>query len=150
MTNINNMQSAINTLNADVVKKAEFNERQTTLWESARKIEPMREKQTIIEDQLKERGAVIDNLRERMNAIEQLAKERAIWNEKLEARIGVLEKALESTNKDIISITEKATAAEKLIVQMQEEKRQLAKDLQALRERCAALEGRKKPSESDN
>lgn len=73
------------------------------------------ERQTAIWNNLKERNAAIDGMKERLTAVE---KEQAAYKE----RISVQEQQLK---------------------QLQEENRQLGKDLQALRERVAALEGKK-------
>lgn len=89
----------------------------------------------------------IANCKERLNAIEQIAKERAVLLEKSDVRVYSVEKSIELTNKEFATQLEKLSALEKQIVEQRAEIQQVAKDLQLLRERFAAYEGKieKKP-----
>lgn len=94
VSNINNIQTQVNCVNADMITKKEFTDRQKTIWDS-----------------MKIDSDNIAGLKERLNAIESLAKERA-------------------------------NGAETQLMQLREENRQLQKDIQSLRERVAAIEGK--------
>lgn len=83
------------------------------------------------------------DLKVRANSIEQLAKERALWMEKIEIRLGNYEKSLENANKEIAGLKEKSSGQDQSIKTLQEENRQYGKDIQALRERIIALDGKK-------
>lgn len=127
VSNMNSLQSQVNAVNADMITKKEFAERQKSVWES----------QKLCNDNL---GGV----KERLNAIEQLAKERQLWMEKYEAKIADQAKAMDAANKEIAAQKERANSAETQLKQMREEYQVLQKDMQSLRERIAAIEGKKK------
>ena len=127
VSNLNNIQSQVNAVNADMITKKEFAERQKTMWDS----------QKVCNDSL----AIS---KERLNAIEQLAKERQIWMEKYEAKIADQGKAMDSANKEIAAQKERANSAEAQLKQLREDHQVLQKDLQSFRERVAAIEGKKK------
>lgn len=123
VNNSNNLQTSINTLNSDVG--------------------PLREKVANIEATLKDRGVSVDDLKVRISSVEQLAKERALWMEKIEVRLGNYEKSLENANKEIAGLKEKSLGQDQIIKNLQDENRQCGKDIQFLRERIIALEGKK-------
>lgn len=125
VSNINNIQSQVNCVNADMITKKEFTDRQKAVWDS-----------------MKMDSDNIAGLKERMNAIESLAKERQLWMEKYEAKIAEQNKALEVANKEVAAYKERANGAETQLMQLREENRQLQKDIQSLRERVAAIEGK--------
>lgn len=143
VNNSNNLQTSINTLNSDCVHKSEFNERLASTWATIKDVGPLKEKMISVENNLKDRGASVDDLKVRIGSIEQLAKERALWMEKIEIRLGNYEKSLESANKEIAALKEKLSGQDQSIKTLQEENRQYGKDIQALRERVIALEGKK-------
>lgn len=137
VNNSNNLQSSINALNSDCVHKSEFNDRLNTT------LATVKEKMTNIETILKDRGTSVDDLKVRISSVEQLAKERALWMEKIEVRLGNHEKSLESANKEIAGLKEKLSGQDQTIKNLQDENRQYGKDIQALREKIIALEGKK-------
>ena len=137
VNNSNNLQTSINTLNSDCVHKTDFEQRLSSTWGT------LKEKIISIEENLKDRGVSVDDLKVRANSIEQLAKERALWMEKIEIRLGNYEKSLENANKEIAGLKEKSSGQDQSIKTLQEENRQYGKDIQALRERIIALEGKK-------
>lgn len=127
VSNLNNIQSQVNAVNADMITKKEFAERQKSIWDS----------QKICNENL----AIS---KERLNAIEQLAKERQLWMDKYEAKITDQAKAMDAANKEIATQKERANSAEVQLKQMREDYQVLQKDLQSLRERFAIIEGKKK------
>lgn len=125
VSNINNIQTQVNSVNADMITKKDYTNQQKTIWDS-----------------MKIDGDNIAGLRERLNAIENLAKERQAWMEKYEAKIVEQNKALEMANKEMAAHKERANGAETQLMQLREENRQLQKDIQSIRERVAAIEGK--------
>jgi septal ring factor EnvC (AmiA/AmiB activator) len=127
VSNMNSIQSQINTLNAETITKKEFADRQKSIWDS----------QKTCNDSL-------GRVKECLNAIDVLAKERQLWLEKHEAKIADQAKSLDNANKEIAAQKERANSAEAQLKQMREEYQVLQKDMQSLRERVAAIEGKKK------
>jgi len=125
VNNINGIQTQINYLNTEMTSKKEFADRQKAIWDS-----------------MKVDSDNIAGLKERMNYIDSLAKERQLLMEKHEVKIAEQNKALELANKEIASHKERANSAEAQLTQFREESRQLQKDIQSLRERVAAIEGK--------
>jgi chromosome segregation ATPase len=125
VSNINNIQTQVNSVNADMITKKDYTSQQKTIWDS-----------------MKIDGDNIAGLKERLNAIENLAKERQSWMEKYEAKIVEQNKALEMANKEMAAYKERANGAETNLMQIREENRQLQKDIQSIRERVAAIEGK--------
>jgi len=126
VSNMNSIQSQVNSINADTITKKEFAERQKSVWDN----------QKLCNDN-------IGSVKERLNAIEQLAKERQLWMEKYEAKIADQAKAMDAANKEIAAQKERANSAEIQLKQIREDYQVIQKDMQSLRERIAAIEGKK-------
>jgi len=77
ITNLNNVQSSINCLNADMVKKTEFNDRLTHVWQKVSQVDVLKDRTEAIEkrcptiDTLKEKSATTD---QRINMLENQVK----------------------------------------------------------------------------
>lgn len=127
VSNLNNIQCQVNAVNADMLSKKEFTDRQKSVW-----------------DAIKISNDGLASAKERLNAVELSAKERQMWMDKYEARIAEQGKSIEAANKEIAAHKERANAAEVQLAQFRQEHLQLQKDLQSLRERVAALEGKAK------
>ena len=121
VSNINNIQSQVNIANADMLTKKEFIEREKTIWDS-----------------IKLDLDAIAAMKERITAIEQFGKERQLWMEKYETKITDISKIIDSGNKEVAALKEKANNSELQLMQL----RELQKDLQNLRERLIAIEGK--------
>lgn len=125
VSNINSIQSQVNSMNAEIVTKKEFVEGQKAMWESIK---------------LDSDNIVI--IKERMNVLEQFAKERQIWMDKFELKIAEQNKTIENISKEVAAYKEKTNGADTQLIQFREENRQFQKDIQLLRERVAGIEGK--------
>lgn len=125
VNNINNIQSQLNSLHGDMITEKEYSDRQKLIWDS-----------------MKIDNDNISVLKERMNILESLLKDRQLWMEKHETKIAELCKIVELANKEIAAHKERANGAENQLMQLREEIRQFQKDIQSLRERVAAIEGK--------
>lgn len=132
VTNINSIQSQLNNVNAEMTTKKEITESQKNIWDS-----------------IKIDGDNIVGLKERLNVIESLAKDRQVWMEKQEVKISEQNKTIEMESKEIAAHKERANNADSQLMQLREENRQLQKDIQALRERVAGIEGKNGTSLSE-
>lgn len=135
VNNLNSLQIQINNLNAQMITKEENNQQHKTIWDTF-----MGQSKSIQE--------AIGPIKERINGLEQLLKERQTLLDKVEARQSLQDKSVEGLHKDHVVQKEKIAAQDVLLGQLREEIRALQKDLQTLRERIAAIEGKipdKKP-----
>lgn len=131
VSNLNSLQTQINLINSEVVTKRDFNERYKGLWDA----------QTLSD---KNNNENIQNAKERLNSLESLLKERQAALEKYEISIKDIQKNMEISNKEIAGYKERLGLFETQLNALRDENKQLQKDLQALRERTAALEAANK------
>ena len=125
VSNLNSIQIQVNTINADMISKKDFAGQSKLIW-----------------DGIKLESDSTAELKERINTLEQVARDRQLWTDKCEVKLTDSAKAMESANKEIAALKERANAVEAQLNQFREEHRQLQKDLQLLRERVAAIEGK--------
>lgn len=130
VANISSIQNQVNCLNADMITKKEFSDRQKSIMDS-----------------MKIDNDNIVSLKEKINAIENLSKERQSWMEKIETKIGDQNKVVELLNKEIAAHKERTNGMEFQLIQLREENRQLQKDIQILREKVASIEGKSSGSD---
>lgn len=135
VNNLNSLQVQINTLNSQMTTKEENTQQHKVIWDT-------------FLAQIKTVQETLGPVKERVNALEQLVKERQVLVDKVEARQSLQDKSLEMVHKEQGAQKEKIAGQDVMLGQMREEIRGFQKDLQALRERLAGIEGKipdKKP-----
>ena len=85
VTNINSLQSQVNSVNAEMITKKDFQDRQKSLW-----------------DLFKSDSDMTNSLKERMNLLDQTVKDRQNTMEKYELKIADQNKTIEIMNKEIV------------------------------------------------
>jgi hypothetical protein len=143
VTLYNNLMSQINDLRAELsrvhearaelVKKEEFNSRSQNIWDRVQNLQDLR--------------VTVSSLKEQINAQGEKTADAKALNEKL----GLLEQRLKSAEEDhkvlmrneltIAGLEQKAAAREAQIKTLEDDRKDLAKQLQELRERLAKVEG---------
>lgn len=129
VTNLNSLQSQINTLNSQMVTKSEHNERQKILWDG-------------YANQTKQSLDALSSAKERINFLEQGLKDRQAAIEKIEIKFVIQDKVLESANKDLVAQKERSNNLESNNQQLRDEIKSVQKDLQTLREKAATIEAK--------
>lgn len=143
VTLYNNLMSQINDLRAELsrvhearaelVKKEEFNTRSQNIWDRVQNLQDLR--------------VTVSSLKEQVNAQGEKTADAKALNEKL----GLIEQRLKSAEEDhkvlmrneltIAGLEQKAAAREAQIKTLEDDRKDLAKQLQELRERLAKVEG---------
>jgi hypothetical protein len=101
INNVTNLQTSINCLNADTVKKTEFNERVTTIWGTLKQVDTIKDRLTTVE----QRTPVIDNLKDRATTADQKVLT-------LEAQLKTMQEESRSQAKDIQNLRERLAVIE--------------------------------------
>lgn len=70
ITQVNNVQSSVQTLNGEVVKKPEFDQRNTAMWSHLKTVDPLCNRVTVLE----QRSPALDTLKEKFSATDQQIK----------------------------------------------------------------------------
>lgn len=135
VNNLNSLQVQINTVNSQMTTKEENTQQHKVMWDT-------------FMGQIRSLQETMGPIKERVNGLEQLVKERQVLVDKVEARQALQDKSVEGLHKDHVAQKEKSAAQDVMLGQLREEIKSLQKDLQTLRERIAAIEGKipdKKP-----
>lgn len=101
INNVNSIQTNINNLNADMVKKSEFNERVTNIWGTLRDVNSLKDRMNLVE----QRNTNIDSLRERTTSVDARVTS-------LEAQVKTLQEENRSQAKDIQALRERVAVLE--------------------------------------
>ena len=158
ITIYNNMASAlaelrgelarVNEARAELVKKDEFNARSTSMWNRIQELQAITLAVTSLKEQVttladrnggasKEMKDALDGLRQNVNGLKD-----KLTNFEQHARVQDEDhQVLQKANVAIAALQEKATARDMQLKQSEDERKDMAKELQALRERLAKLEG---------
>lgn len=128
VNNMSSLQSQLNSIASESISK--------TMWD-----------QSIIDT--KSNADAIVNCKERINGLEQVFKEKSAGLEKTDNRINNTESDLRTLSKELAAHKEKCSALEQTLSEERENYKQVVRDLQALKERIAVVEGKseKQPKE---
>jgi hypothetical protein len=99
--NAQNIQNNINTLNAESVKKTELNDRITTIWQTLRQVDVLKDRLDIVEKRL----PAFDSMKEKSGATDQ----RVLM---LETQVKTLQEENKTQGRDITALRERLAVVE--------------------------------------
>jgi hypothetical protein len=128
LSEVRNNVSRLNESRGDLVKTDDFNNRTTALWNSVKEVQ--------------QANTAVTALKERTALFEQQVRTA---QEQVNGRLAALAnniKDLDAANAAIIALKERSALLEQQVKLAEQERKDLVHELQLLRERQAALEGR--------
>jgi DNA repair exonuclease SbcCD ATPase subunit len=135
-SNINELRSEVNRVNearADLVKKEEFSARTQNLWDRVQNLQELRVTVTSMKEQVSgyaEKKGEVKNVRDQLALVEQRLKSAEDDH-----------KAVAKAELAISTLEQKAVAREAQLKVAEDDRRELARQVQELRERLAKVEG---------